>query len=689
MSQSTVPPVPPVPPAQPVSPVSPVPLLSRVADVLFWLALAASAASAALLVFVRDTVPYDATKPAAQVAPAAKQPPVGTFYNRPLRREGLRLLGSWRDPISPSLGALLNTVSGATGDESAPWRRKQWYEMVLAEAGVGRPPHGPGTCLLTHDGTHVISSWTDLKPALLTLSAPEAMPENASTVSQFFALTAGRVGLLHVHATGEREKYTGREDRLQNYVVTADGSGGLTLATGLGHAGERSMVMSIDGLVVYAAWEKHYTNDIMFDESAGGGMAAFGRVAEYPFSYTGGQVAVFDRRSDSTGMSPWETRATSRNWVYRHNLRLTVPMGDILEPFNGYGLAPLSCRFGSVLAASFNTHLRRHTVAARNARGPFLRLGPGVWIWQEPARTDGSGGARREVEGFVSYVTHVEGSVPAVAPSTDVDTSSFAESFDMGDDSLLAAVRYRKSGSGGFHLGKLLVWVRSDESVTGLAQWVPSGEVRHPDGDDTTELFGTSVRISQQTFDMAVVGSPVMVSSGSATGGGGSVFLLSRKNGEQRWAVTHRVRAADLALHTPGRAFGHWVNVDLTFRMVSISVRHRNDLSTVHAKPADTGAEREPVSAATYRGVGDRGAVALLCINQQTERFYVEKDDGPPFQLLEQQTLGDTDDVFFGASVQIALWKRDESAGVWVVVAGEPMNGHVGTWLVSTAGISA
>jgi hypothetical protein len=408
-------------------------------------------------------------------------------------------------------------------------------------------------------------------------------------------------------------------------------------ASALGSVGYASIATSTDGVRLYVAYRQPF-------------MGGSDTAIIFPLLQLSSRVAVFTRPLDTSGTS-LTPKSSSPNWSYSCVLSLANPFGSQVGGFSSL-CDPITHQlltsddFGSIIRTSKNLGNLRRITAVRMNYGYIKNNGANIAIYEETEDN------QQEISGIVALWDRYAGEGKTFTRDAKI---TFGKDFNIGNNSLLAAVRV--PASGGCQgppvtpINRIAYFRRSD--TTNL--WEFKQFIETP---DPTEDFGVSITMNA-TGDMAIVGAPKFPSgrgTGATPGIGGSIYLYVRSEDGNSWNLQQKVTDPFASQNTKG-AFGYFVSSDRQFLVVSASANQNNVLDV---KPGFIGNTLN----------NDRPKVVFMSINQENKSIDTvnAQIEIQPGDLPAQQYL----DPCLGANLSMAF--EDEGRSTLKMILSSPMN---------------
>jgi len=455
----------------------------------------------------------------------------------------------------------------------------------------------------------------------------------------------------------------GAQDGFRNTIVfncpQDDGSMSLPTvnadASAVGTVGHFSIATSRDGSRFYIAYRQPFM-----------GSAATSQL--FPFLQLIGRVAVYTRPLDNT--TPGSTSASGQLWDYSCALSVQNPFGsqvggfdNLCDPITRLQLS--SDDFGSIIRTSKNLQNDRRVLAVRANYGYVKENGAMIAIYEE--NENNMQNTTGVIQLWDFYKPGFDPNNPATTGWTLDEKLVFGKNFDMGDNTLLAAVRIPAEGCFGAMPTPVNVVAYFKRNET-TKQW----DFKHfIDSPDKTEDFGVSISVCPDGA-MALIGAPKFPTGFGGTntpGIGGSVYVYVRSPDGETWSMNQKFLDPFASTHQSG-AFGYWLSVDPQFLMVGISANQNNVLGQ---QPPVVGSN-PPLP---------KPSVVFASINQEVGMLF----GSPNMQEVVQPTIGTAGatafvDPTFGANMALAFEDGDGQNQLRVC-ANSPLNQLVDVYVTS------
>jgi hypothetical protein len=459
-------------------------------------------------------------------------------------------------------------------------------------------------------------------------------------------------------------------------------------SSSMGTVGPKSLVVSPDGLRVYVSYSTQFKDPSQQDPAG-----------SYMFKQMASRVAVFNRDPDSLLDTFSPNCSTSTNWRNDASVQLSCPFGArSLGPavYSFHSIDYNGDEFGATMATS-----RRHSTGLRlvaiRSRLPIST----IFVYEEQSGT----GEQRVIAMFQldqslfipqnttfqasSYWTQKMKDSKAAPTSPLISkaqwrmvANEFGRSFSIGNDTILISITGQFQGQA----STVICYRRGPSGRYSFHSFIDP-----PATTGGLEAFGCSV-VLDPSGTQCVIGASRLPPDDGKTGGGvgGHVYFYQLNEKENKWVLMDTWNPPDGSTG----AFGHWVNTDSSFTLVSTTSGMNNNPNAPTGAPKNT-IDMKPPPDPKYDP--DFPKLWVRSMDKKVSKF---AGSAPAIQYDYFPNDGDLKtpqtymiDPLFGAHVTMAVDAKTEGklkvlTTYVYVTASSPLNGASGIWRIAVTDVN-
>lgn len=457
------------------------------------------------------------------------------------------------------------------------------------------------------------------------------------------------------------------------------------VARQVGALGLKSLAVSMDGLRLYVGYGTEFSNPSASDGSDSG---------SYDFFQQAGRIQVLTRTPNSSLDVTSPNASSSTSWDVPSDLKLECPFGARttgMPVSKHYPVFHTGDQFGETILAGRRLVDGARLVAVRAQLSRSPKDGAGIFIFEEDQgvhkvlalimldeKLFSSSSSSFDVGTYPTYgLTSLDTDAKKAVLTRwrwEAIKQDFARGLALGNDTLLCSVTGTIKGQS----SAVFCFRRGTDGRYDLHSIL--------DSPSTDEGFGTSM-VLDPTGTIALIGSPMLptaLDENGVVGKGGSVYLYALQ--KDVWVQTDKWTAPD---SEAGMAFGHFVNADPFFNVVSANANmdNRLDVEPLPIAIPNDAVTRDPNFPRVYIRVIDKR-------KKDTPKFLAEA------KMIEYSSFPYPDngkynptymvDPLFGAHASLAVAKDTKQVGVdrsktvnitsVRVLLASPLNATCATW---------